>query len=61
MDDEKTIEQLIELVAQQQRVISSANKYIADVNEVVLLQKEYIDAIEEQVKYYQSLKLSLWN
>jgi uncharacterized coiled-coil protein SlyX len=61
MDDEKTIEQLIELVAQQQRVISSANKYIADVNEVVLLQQEYIDAIEEQVKYYQSLKLSLWN
>ncbi len=61
MDDEKTIEQLIELVAEQQRVISSANKYIADVNEVVLLQQEYIDAIEEQVKYYQSLKLSLWN
>lgn len=61
MDDEKTIEQLIELVAQQQRVISSANKYIADVNEVLLLQQEYIDAIEEQVKYYQSLKLSLWN
>ena len=61
MEEKKTIEQLIELVAQQQRVISSANKYIADVNEVVLLQQEYIDAIEEQVKYYQSLKLSLWN
>jgi uncharacterized coiled-coil protein SlyX len=61
MEEQKTIEQLIELVAQQQKVIESSNKYIGDVNVYVSMQKEYIDALEAQVKYYKLLKLSLWN
>ena len=61
MEEQKTIEQLMELVAQQNRVIVSANVYIGDVNVYVSMQKDYIDALEEQVKYYQLLKQSLWN
>lgn len=61
MEEQKTIEQLMELVAQQNRVIVSANVYIGDVNVYVSIQKDYIDALEEQVKYYQLLKQSLWN
>lgn len=61
MEEQKTIQQLMELVAQQNRVIVSANVYIGDVNVYVSMQKDYIDALEEQVKYYQLLKQSLWN
>jgi hypothetical protein len=61
MEEQKTIEQLIEIVAQQNKVIESSNKYIGDVNVYVSMQKEYIDALEAQVKYYKLLKLSLWN
>lgn len=61
MDEQKTIEQLIELVAQQNKVIVSANIYIDDQNTLLKLQREYIESLEEQVKYYQLLKQSLWN
>jgi hypothetical protein len=61
MDEQKTIEQLIELVAQQNKVIVSANIYIGDQNTLLKLQSEYIESLEEQVKYYQLLKQSLWN
>lgn len=61
MEEQKTIEQLMELVAQQNKVIVSANVYIGDINVYVSMQKDYIDALEEQVKYYQLLKQSLWN
>ena len=61
MEEQKTIQQLIELVAQQNKVIESANVYIGDVNVYVSMQKDYIYALEEQVKYYQLLKQSLWN
>lgn len=61
MEEQTTIEQLIELVAQQNRVIVSANMYIVDQNQLLKLQSEYIETLEEQVKYYQLLKQSLWN
>ncbi len=61
MDEQKTIEQLIELVAQQQKVITSTQTYLEDVHTLTKLQREYIDTLEEQVKYYQLLKQSLWN
>ena len=61
MDEQKTIEQLIELVAQQQKVITSTQNYLEDVHTLTKLQREYIDTLEEQVKYYQLLKQSLWN
>jgi hypothetical protein len=35
--------------------------YIEDMHELQKLQKEYSEVLEEQVKYYQLLKLSLWN
>lgn len=61
MEEQTTIEQLIELVAQQNRVIVSANVYIGDQNQLLKLQSQYIETLEEQVKYYQLLKQSLWN
>lgn len=61
MEEQKTIEQLTELVAQQNRVIVSANVYIGDQNQLLRLQSQYIETLEEQVKYYQLLKQSLWN
>lgn len=61
MEEQTTIEQLMELVAQQNRVIVSANVYIGDQNQLLKLQSEYIETLEEQVKYYQLLKQSLWN
>jgi uncharacterized protein with PIN domain len=61
MDEQKTIEQLIELVAQQQKVITSTQTYLEDVHTLTKLQREYIDTLEEQIKYYQLLKQSLWN
>jgi hypothetical protein len=61
MEEQKTIEQLMELVAQQNRVIVSANVYIGDQNQLLRLQSQYIETLEEQVKYYQLLKQSLWN
>lgn len=61
MEEQKTIEQLMELVAQQNRVIVSANVYIGDQNQLLKLQSQYIETLEEQVKYYQLLKQSLWN
>lgn len=61
MDEQKTIEQLKEIVAQQNKVIALANGYIEDQNTLLKLQREYTDALEEQVKYYQLLKQSLWN
>ena len=61
MEEQTTIEQLMELVAQQNRVIVSANVYIGDQNELLRLQSQYIETLEEQVKYYQLLKQSLWN
>lgn len=61
MEEQTTIEQLMELVAQQNRVIVSANVYIGDQNQLLKLQSQYIETLEEQVKYYQLLKQSLWN
>lgn len=61
MEEQKTIQQLMELVAQQNRVIVSANVYIGDQNQLLRLQSQYIETLEEQVKYYQLLKQSLWN
>jgi uncharacterized protein with PIN domain len=61
MEEQKTIEQLIELVAQQQKVIMSTQTYLEDVHTLTKLQREYIDTLEKQVKYYQLLKQSLWN
>lgn len=61
MEEQTTIEQLMELVAQQNKVIVSANVYIGDQNQLLKLQSEYIETLEEQVKYYQLLKQSLWN
>jgi len=61
MEEQTTIEQLMELVAQQNRVIVSANMYIGDQNQLLRLQSQYIETLEEQVKYYQLLKQSLWN
>lgn len=61
MEEQKTIEQLMELVAKQNRVIVSANVYIGDQNQLLRLQSQYIETLEEQVKYYQLLKQSLWN
>jgi hypothetical protein len=61
MEEQKTIEQLKEIVAQQNKVIALANGYIEDQNTLLKLQKEYTDVLEEQVKYYQLLKQSLWN
>lgn len=61
MEEQTTIKQLMELVAQQNRVIVSANVYIGDQNQLLKLQSQYIETLEEQVKYYQLLKQSLWN
>ena len=61
MEEQKAIEQLMQIVAQQNKVIVSANIYIGDQNTLLTLQKEYIESLEEQVKYYQLLKQSLWN
>jgi hypothetical protein len=61
MEEEKIIEQLKNVIAQQNKVIASCNIYIGDVNVLCSLQKDYIETLEEQVKYYQLLKSSLWN
>lgn len=61
MEEQKTIEQLKDIIAQQNKVIASCNIYIGDVNVLCNLQKDYIEILEEQVKYYQLLKQSLWN
>ena len=57
----KTIEQLKKIVAQQNKVIVSQNLYLGDMNELLTLQRQYIDVLEEQINYYQLLKSTLWN
>ena len=57
----KAIEQLKEIVAQQNKVIVSQNLYLGDMNELLTLQRQYIDVLEEQINYYQLLKSTLWN
>lgn len=57
----KTIEQLKEIVAQQNKVIVSQNFYLGDMNELLTLQRQYIDVLEKQINYYQLLKSTLWN
>jgi hypothetical protein len=61
MEEQNQIEKLQQIILQQQKVIVSANIYIGDQNTLLTLQKEYIETLEEQVKYYQLLKSSLWN
>jgi hypothetical protein len=61
MEEQSQIEKLQQIILQQQKVIVSANIYIGDQNTLLTLQKEYIETLEEQVKYYQLLKSSLWN
>jgi hypothetical protein len=61
MEEQNQIEKLQQIILQQQKVIVSANIYISDQNTLLTLQKEYIETLEEQVKYYQLLKSSLWN
>lgn len=61
MEEQKTIEQLKEIIAQQNKVIVSSNVYIGDMNILCNLQRDYLEVLEEQVKYYQLLKSSLWN
>jgi hypothetical protein len=61
MEEQKTIEMLREIVEQQNKALVSVRVYIEDMHELQKLQKEYSEVLEEQVKYYQLLKLSLWN
>jgi hypothetical protein len=61
MEEQNQIEKLQQIIFQQQKVIVSANIYIGDANVLMSLQKDYIEILEEQVKYYQLLKSSLWN
>jgi hypothetical protein len=61
MEEQNQIEKLQQIILQQQKVILSANMYIGDANVLMSLQKDYIEILEEQVKYYQLLKSSLWN
>jgi hypothetical protein len=61
MEEQNQIEKLQQIILQQQKVIVSANIYIGDANVLMSLQKDYIEILEEQVKYYQLLKSSLWN
>ena len=61
MEEQNQIEKLQQIIFQQQKVIVSANMYIGDANVLMSLQKDYIEILEEQVKYYQLLKSSLWN
>jgi hypothetical protein len=61
MEEKNQIEKLQQIILQQQKVIVSANIFIGDANVLMSLQKDYIEILEEQVKYYQLLKSSLWN